>query len=990
MARVNPQTIPQELKDIPRWVIWKIENRKDKQTKVPYCAFDPKQRAKVDNKHTWSSFEVTWEAYQQKLCEGIGLVLSSDDELYGIDLDNAYDPSTDKWDKQAKEILGQCQTTYAEFSPSGRGVHIYGYGKLNKLLGRRKGNIEIYENGRYLTVTGWSVEGHSNSITEQPNIIDWLAKKVFANRLKLPKSAPKQTNTYSLEMTDDELLERARNAANGSKFSDLYDRGDLTAYEGDQSAADLALCVMLAFWVEKDASKVDLLFRNSALMRQKWDTKHATDGSTYGQMTIAKALASVVDTYSPDGVMATQLAGKAEQIDALALKANKTLEKCLTLCKVEAKDLSPLEKSNLADQVLAMLASTNELSSSQVETVFRALKGVTGHSLEVLRKDYKALSQPRVSGDLISIPSYAVCDGVICQVKELFGLLVETPLCNFDAWIAAERKYDDGTETFMVYSIAGVCADGTVLPTLEVAAGEYNAMNWVSKWGTKAVIEPGIGAKDCLRAAIQLLSIERGFTAQHVYRHTGWRKLADNWCYLHNGGAIGCERVSVDLGELNDFVLPTLPKEEEIEAVRASLLFLEVAPLEITVPVFAATYRAPLAEAFPVNLSVFVEGSTGARKTALTALAQAHYGAGWNGENLATNWTGTANAIEKLAFMVKDAVLVIDDFNPTGKSGEVDRYHSIAERVLRAQGNQAGRMRMRVDGSLKPSYYPRGVIISSGEDQPRGHSLRARVFFTELKPGDVDLAKLSQLQEYAANGLLAKAMTGYLNWLAPQMDGLKASLPQTIAELRTAAGQFEHGRTPEQVAHLQVGLKSSLRYAEEIGAISSYEAQELNNRGDKALITLAERQATHQRSADPIAQFIELLASALAIGKCHLRSADTGDEPSNPQHFGWEDNGPKGDCIGWLSPDGTEVYLEQAAAHACVQKFAADQRATLPIPAKTLFKRMAERGELVRADEGKSTTKMSIAGARRRVVVIAARKLVDFGSLANSIDLSND
>ena len=972
MARVNPNGIPQELKDIPRWVIWKLENRNGKQTKVPYCAFDSGKRAKVDDKNTWSTFKVAWQAYQQGLCDGVGLVLSSDDELYGIDLDNVYDPSTGKWDKQAKKILEQCQTTYVEFSHSGRGVHIYGYGNLSKLSGRRKGNVEVYENGRYFIMTGWEVEGHSNTVTKQTQVIDWLAKNIFAPKYVRAESEP--TSVTRVEMTDDELLERAKNAANGFKFSALYNQGDLAAYGNDHSAADLALCVMLAFWTDKDAFRVDSLFRGSALMRDKWDSKHAADGSTYGQLTVAKAIASVMDTYDPDNFREAQLVSESSEVD----KPNRVLDQCLSLCKADGKDLSPLEQSNLADQVLAMLASTNELSSSQIETVLRTLKGITGHSLEVLRKDYKTLSRPRINADSISIPSYAVLDGVICQVKELFGLLVETPLCNFDAWVTEERKYDDGNETFMVYSIAGVCADGTVLPTLEVAAGEYNAMNWVSKWGTKAVIEPGIGAKDCLRAAIQLLSIEKGFTVQHVYRHTGWRKLADKWCYLHNEGAIGCEGVSVDLGQLNDFVLPSLPIEDEVAAFRASLLFLEAAPLEITVPLFAALYRAPLAEAFPVNLSVFVEGSTGTRKTSLTALVQAHYGAGWNSENLATNWTGTANAIEKLAFMIKDAVLVIDDFNPTGKSGEVDRYHAIAERVLRSQGNQSGRLRMHVDGSLKPSYYPRGLIISSGEDQPRGHSLRARVFFTELKPGEVDLAKLTQLQEYAANGSLAKAMSGYLNWLAPQLDDLKESLPKTVAELRAVAGQFEHGRTPEQVAHLQVGFRTPLRYAQEIGAISSYEAEEWSKRGDEALLAVARKQAIHQSSADPIAQFMELLASALAIGKCHLRSADTGDVPSNPQHFGWEDNRPQGDCIGWLSRDGVEVYLEQAAAHACVQKFATDQRATLPIPAKTLFKRMAERGELARTDPEKSTTRVNIVGTRKRVIVISASKLVSF------------
>ena len=113
------------------------------------------------------------------------------------------------------------------------------------------------------------------------------------------------------------------------------------------------------------------------------------------------------------------------------------------------------------------------------------------------------------------------------------------------------------------------------------------------------------------------------------------------------------------------------------------------------------------------------------------------------------------NSLEGLAFYTKDALLLIDDFAPTGTPNEVQRFHREADRVLRAQGNNAGRGRMRADSSLKPPRPPRGLIVSTGEDIPRGQSLRARLLTLELGPIDVDWSRLTMCQADASTGLYA-------------------------------------------------------------------------------------------------------------------------------------------------------------------------------------------------------------------------------------------
>jgi len=62
----------------------------------------------------------------------------------------------------------------------------------------------------------------------------------------------------------------------------------------------MALCCLLAFWTGGDHQQIDRLFRQSGLLRDKWDEVHYADGSTYGEKTIERAVASISEFYDPD------------------------------------------------------------------------------------------------------------------------------------------------------------------------------------------------------------------------------------------------------------------------------------------------------------------------------------------------------------------------------------------------------------------------------------------------------------------------------------------------------------------------------------------------------------------------------------------------------------------------------------------------------------------------------------------------------------------
>ena len=203
-------------------------------------------------------------------------------------------------------------------------------------------------------------------------------------------------------------------------------------------------------------------------------------------------------------------------------------------------------------------------------------------------------------------------------------------------------------------------------------------------------------------------------------------------------------------------------------------------------------------------------------------------------------------------FAAKDALMVVDDFAPSGTRNEKARLHREAARLIRAQGNSAGRSRMRPDGSLRLTKPPRGMLLSTGEDVPEGQSIKARLVVVEVEPNDVDFDKLSLAQNAAKNGLYAQAMVGYICRLAGDLDNVRKRMREISETLRDEArSQSCHRRTAWAVGELGAALKIFLRFAVEAKAISQVEADAYWHRCWDALLELAGAQELHQAASDP-------------------------------------------------------------------------------------------------------------------------------------------
>jgi putative DNA primase/helicase len=261
---VNVSSIPQKMREGANWVGWveQPRNGTDQITKPP---INPQTGhfAKPNDPTTWGTLAEAQTAVEQFSLTGIGYALTRGAGIVAVDLDDCRNPETGDLDPMAERIVKRFDS-YTEVSPSGNGLHIFVAGTLPQGK-RRNGNIEMYDSDRYITVTGERLPIASSNVEDRQGAIEDLHAWING---------------------DATLVETAKQ--DDPQFLALWE-GDASAYKGDESGADLALCNMLAARCNKNAQRIDRIFRWSGLMRPKWDEPHFQGGETYGERTVAKA-----------------------------------------------------------------------------------------------------------------------------------------------------------------------------------------------------------------------------------------------------------------------------------------------------------------------------------------------------------------------------------------------------------------------------------------------------------------------------------------------------------------------------------------------------------------------------------------------------------------------------------------------------------------------------------------------------------------------------
>ncbi len=252
------ENIPPTLKQHPNWVAWGIRDAPTKAPFTPTSLLSGKPSpAKAGIRETWNSYNAAVECVRRELAQGIGYEFDGT-PLYGVDLDHVLD-ETGTLTPEAREIVDTL-ASYTEVSPSGTGLHIFVLAPGADIARHRKKDhfLEIYNEGRYFTVTGnvcGEIKPIATRTAELQSIHDRFLQPEHRTVSAVPSipfaEQPRFLNTG---------LERDR------VFRALWN-GERR--HGNESADDIALMNKLAYWCNADPETMIRAFLSSPYHAQK-------------------------------------------------------------------------------------------------------------------------------------------------------------------------------------------------------------------------------------------------------------------------------------------------------------------------------------------------------------------------------------------------------------------------------------------------------------------------------------------------------------------------------------------------------------------------------------------------------------------------------------------------------------------------------------------------------------------------------------------------
>lgn len=267
----------QELKEQAIWFLYRLIPKADgRLDKVPFSAKGGVTGTSDKYSGTWVTFAEA-ELERAKHGKDVGLGFKIPAGYFFLDIDGK-----DLNSLYVKQRLDRF-ASYAEHSVSGKGIHIYGKYDLSQIPYYKDNNgklkldrayymkhphdgIELYFGeltNRFAAYTG-------NVVYDAPleDCTEAVLLTLDKDMRRKPKTRQSISNQEDAEVFD--IVATLRKQKNTKKFITLYDEGDITGYNS-QSEAEAALCSLIAFRTGDDPALIDKVFRQSALMRDKWN-----------------------------------------------------------------------------------------------------------------------------------------------------------------------------------------------------------------------------------------------------------------------------------------------------------------------------------------------------------------------------------------------------------------------------------------------------------------------------------------------------------------------------------------------------------------------------------------------------------------------------------------------------------------------------------------------------------------------------------------------
>lgn len=290
--------IPQELRNLKQWgnfhKVWVPE--RNKYTKIPINSWDGSP-GKSNDSSTWADFETALRGLD-KYENADGLAFYFANGYVGLDVDHIKDELEDYYQNSANlvyDIQQMTKNSYREISISGEGIHVIFKGQIPGKR-RRKGQFEMYQKGRFFALTGNTMEEKMEIASLNQDEMKTLYEYLFGKDKTVPLH-PDTDSITSIDLSVTDIIKRAEASPKVGKRFTMFMKGGWDQFYTSQSEADMAFANDLAFWCGRNFHKMDVIFRNSSLMRDKYDEKHGA--TTYGVSLLNKAINETANIYDP-------------------------------------------------------------------------------------------------------------------------------------------------------------------------------------------------------------------------------------------------------------------------------------------------------------------------------------------------------------------------------------------------------------------------------------------------------------------------------------------------------------------------------------------------------------------------------------------------------------------------------------------------------------------------------------------------------------------
>lgn len=534
-------------------------------------------------------------------------------------------------------------------------------------------------------------------------------------------------------------------------------------------------------------------------------------------------------------------------------------------------------------------------------------------------------------------------------------------------------KFNGNGESEIEFQVEGITRNGIKLPPVTVPASKFNSLNWITEsWGTSLVVMPNQSVKQTLATGV-LMSGEQ-CERERVCTHTGYIiKNGKPINYMSaNGSLIPSEIKCVLDHDLKRYKLsePSASDTERIDGITASLNLLEAHAPEVTGPLFAFTYLAPI---LPIvndmigdtSFFMFLQGKTQSGKSTLAALSMSHYGI-FDSQTPPTTFASTSNAIGEMAFILKDSVLWIDDYHP--QADDMKRQNQIFQDLVRMSGDHSTRRRLDSKAKLKESRPPRCLFLVTGEFPPKiGQSGHARVFQLDVPESRKDISKI---RKDARTGTLSRAMTDYIAYVISNFDRLKELAQMQHEKILSNTNElFGECRLSNQATLLCLSAYLYFDYAVRCKAITKETASKYYLSIEATIRASAVKKKEQLKQEDPCELYVNAIKDLLSSGRAKVIDLNKKDLPEDVQNYGYTSLslGPERDgFIGWKDEKG--YYLNTNASYSAVTTYYTRQDMSFVTNPNTLWRQLRDCKYLIPDKNNTPCQNKKIGNESRRVL----------------------